>query len=334
MARSEHIAVLGAGAWGTALAIHLARNQQLTLLWGRDASAIDLMRRQRSNERYLAGVEFPPSLSPEPELGAVVETCRRYVLAVPTQALRALLQQLKGALHADDVVVWVCKGLELDTGLMPFEIALQELPTSVGQAMLAGPSFAREVARACPTAVTIAAPDKTCARRAGEWFHSHAFRVYTSDDLIGVSLGGALKNVLAIAVGISDGLGLGANSRSALITRGLSEIVRLADKAGARRETLYGLSGLGDLVLTSTDDQSRNRSLGLALGRGESLQTALARIGQSVEGLYTAKVVSAVAGNLGVELPICEQVHRILYQDVTPKQAMGELLARAPRTEE
>jgi glycerol-3-phosphate dehydrogenase (NAD(P)+) len=280
-ARRAPIAVLGAGSWGTALAIQLARNGNPTRLWG------------------------------------FAET----------------LDRLAGLLPDNARLAWATKGLEPDSGRLLSELAAERLPGITALAVLSGPTFAREVAAGLPTAITVAANRKAFADALSRRLHAGAFRTYTSRDLVGVQLGGAVKNVLAIAAGIADGLGFGANARAALITRGLAEMLRLGRAMGARRDTFMGLAGLGDLVLTCTDDQSRNRRFGLALGRGTPTDRALAEIGQVVEGRGTAREVRRLAGRHEVEMPIVEQAYRVLWESCPPRDAVHALLARTPKVE-
>lgn len=328
MPQTATIAVLGAGSWGTALAILMARNGFRVLLWGRDAERADEMASTRRNARYLPDVELPQGLEPTADLYATLEQTARILIAVPSEAFHGLLRALKPRLTSQARLLWATKGLEAATGRFLHEVVIDELGQEVPHAVVSGPSFAREVARELPTAVTVGSRFPEFSREVVQWLHNDNFRVYTSDDIVGVELGGAVKNVLAIAAGISDGLGFGANARAAIVTRGLAEIMRLGECAGARRETLMGLSGLGDLVLTCTDDQSRNRRLGLALGAGKSLEQAAQEIGQAVEGAKTAKVVIRKAEGLHVEMPICQQVHRVLYEGHTPHAAVADLLGR------
>ncbi|MEJ2060065.1 MAG: NAD(P)-dependent glycerol-3-phosphate dehydrogenase [Gammaproteobacteria bacterium] len=322
------IAVLGAGSWGTSLAVHLARNGHAVHLWDRKPEAVEAMSRTRTNARYLPNIEFPPTLTPTADLEAVCAACDDLLIAVPSKAFRGFLKTLQPHLRPTARLIWATKGLEVESGKFLHQVLEEELGVSRPYAVISGPSFAWEVACGLPTAITVAGGNAAFCREVATILHSETFRAYTSDDLIGVQLGGALKNVMAIAAGISDGLGFGANARAALVTRGLAEMVRLGDRLGARAETLMGLSGLGDLVLTCTDDQSRNRRLGLALGQGKALESALRDIGQAVEGAVTAKVVMRLAGGTEVELPISQQVFRVLYEGIAPRAAVSELLGR------
>ncbi len=329
----QTVAVLGAGSWGTALALQLARNQHDINLWGRNVEAVQAMCLRRENTRYLPGHKLPVNLVTEPDIGKALAQADFVVLAVPSEAIRDTLRRIATLPHKFQSIVWATKGLETGSSKFIHTIVEEELGKDHAMGVLSGPSFAAEVARGLPTAVTLACNQSALAAWVAGMFHSETFRVYTSDDLIGVQLGGAVKNVMAIAAGITDGLGFGANARAALITRGLSEIMRLGVVVGASRETLMGLSGLGDLILTCTDDQSRNRRLGLAIGRGESLQSALQSIGQVVEGVVAARQVRYLAQTLRVEMPITEQVCCVLYEDCDPREAVTTLLSREQKAE-
>lgn len=323
------VAVLGAGSWGTALAIQLARCGNRVLLWGRDLDAMARMGADRVNARYLPGIALPVSVEPIASLSEA-RGADELLLAVPSHAFAQTLAALGAGVRS---VAWAAKGLEEGTGRLLHEVAADHLGADAQLAALSGPTFAREVATGLPTAVTVASNDPGHADRIAATLHGGAFRVYTSSDLVGVGLGGAVKNVIAIAAGMADGLGLGANSRAALITRGLAEIMRLGRKLGARTDTLMGLSGLGDLVLTATDDQSRNRRFGIALARGRTAAEAAAEIGQVIEGARAAAAVRALAARHAVELPICEQVCRVLQDGVSPREAVSALMERARRSE-
>ena len=289
--RRFDVAVLGAGSWGTALAVLLARNGHTTLLWGRDEAALDIIARRGSNERYLPGQRFPGGLIVEPELSRAVDAAAACLVAVPSHAFAELTARLAALPASPAGLLWATKGLDPAGGGLLHAVAARSLPPGVPLGVLSGPTFAGEVARRLPTAVTLAATDAGFAREWAARLASPRFRVYTSDDLAGVQIAGAVKNVLAIAAGIADGLGFGANTRAALIARGLSEMARLGEAAGGRAATFMGLAGLGDLVLTCTDDQSRNRRFGLALARGAAPGDAAARMGQVVEGVETSAQV-------------------------------------------
>lgn len=327
-------AVLGAGSWGTALAIQFARTGRPTTLWGRDPAHLDELTRERRNRRYLPDAEFPESLSVEPDLGKALSSSRDVLIAVPSHALRGLLQDIATQRRGADMrLAWATKGFELSTGLLPHQVAEQVLGGKIPSAVISGPTFAREVGAGLPTAMTIAADDQAFARELARNISGVNFRAYTSTDVVGVEIGGAIKNVMAIGAGISDGLGFGANTRIALITRGLVEMTRLGIALGAQRETFMGLAGLGDLVLTCTDNQSRNRRFGLALAAGESVAAAQKTIGQVVEGVLAARAVREVAQRANVEMPICEQLYRVVHEGVPPKEAVKELMSRALKPE-
>jgi len=327
------ITVLGAGSWGTALAILLAGTGAAVKLWDRDAVHIEQMVRDRSNQRYLPGIELPEPVSPLDDLPGALENAEFVLIAVPSSGFRSVLQKVRTQVGSSFNLIWASKGLEPGTGKFLHQVVDEELPEHRLIAVLSGPSFAKEVARGLPTAVTIASKNTEYAKTVAALFHCTRFRTYTSKDVLGVELGGSIKNVLAIAAGISDGLGYGANARAALITRGLAEIMRLGTKLGGHRETFMGLAGVGDLVLTCTDDQSRNRRLGLALGRGIALDQAVADIGQAVEGLHTAKEVDELARSHEVDMPITQQVKRVLYDGEEAADAVDALLAREPKAE-
>jgi glycerol-3-phosphate dehydrogenase (NAD(P)+) len=322
------IIVLGAGAWGTALAIAAARRQPVSL-WARDPLQASAMRAERRNARYLPEAVFPSLLEvPEapPEAGALADAL--VVVGTPMSGLRSALQGLPPKVR----VLWLCKGFEAGTGLLGHQIAAEVLPEArIG--VLSGPSFAQEVARGLPTALVVASVDTALAELAVASFHSDNLRVYSSADPIGVEVGGAVKNVLAIATGISDGLGLGLNARAALITRGLAEMSRLGLAMGARAETFMGLTGLGDLVLTATGELSRNRRVGLALAEGLPLEQVLARLGHVAEGVYSAATVVETAHRLGVEMPLTEAVHAVISGGLTPRMAVERLMMRGSRAE-
>jgi glycerol-3-phosphate dehydrogenase (NAD(P)+) len=326
------IAVLGAGSWGTALAIQFARVGPTTL-WGRDRSHLADLARDRRNARYLPNAPFPDALTIESDLARVLTTHRDIVIAVPSHALRETLLEIAPH-HARDLrLAWATKGFELSSGLLPHQVAEQVLGAGVPAAVISGPTFAKEVGAGLPTAMTVAATDHVFAAALAQRISSVSFRAYTSSDVIGVEIGGAVKNVLAIGAGLSDGLGFGANTRIALITRGLVEMTRLGVALGAQRETFMGLAGLGDLVLTCTDNQSRNRRFGLALAAGENTAAAQKNIGQVVEGVLAARAVREVALKAAVEMPICEQLYRVVHEGLPPKEAVRELMSRTLKPE-
>ena len=327
------IAVIGAGSWGTALAIHLARTGHPTVLWGRDRAALVDMAAARCNRRYLPDAAFPDTLELEPELEGAVGRAEDLLIAVPSHGFRHVLTDLGPTLRAGMRVAWATKGFEVDTGRLPHQVAAEVLGEAVPTAVLSGPTFAREVGAGLPTAMTVASRDAAYALSLAQGLSGPNFRAYTSSDMVGVEVGGATKNVLAIGAGISDGLGFGANTRVALITRGLAEMMRLGVALGAEKDTFMGLAGLGDLVLTCTDDQSRNRRLGLLLAAGRTLAEAQAAIGQVVEGVLAARAVRAVAHHVAVEMPITEQLYAVLYEGAPPSDAVAALMRRAVKSE-
>jgi glycerol-3-phosphate dehydrogenase (NAD(P)+) len=326
-------AVLGAGSWGTALAVHLARTGHPTVLWGRDARQMAEFGAARCNTRYLPATPFPESLRIESSLAQALGEADELLLAVPSHSFRETLEQVAPLMRAGMRLAWATKGFELETGKLPHQVANEVLGADVPKAVLSGPTFAREVGLGLPTAMTVASRDKEYALELARGLSGHSFRAYASTDVVGVEVGGATKNVLAIGAGISDGLGFGANTRVALITRGLAEMMRLGVALGAEKDTFMGLAGLGDLVLTCTDDQSRNRRMGLALAAGRSSAEAQREIGQVVEGVLAAHAVRHVATVHHVEMPIAEQIYRVLYSGLTPREAVAALMGRAVKAE-
>jgi len=331
--REAPIAVLGAGSWGTALAIQLARSGRATRLWGRDGVQIREMSTDRRNARYLPAATFPESLAVSADLPIVLHGCLDVLVAVPSHSFRRLLQEIAPRLDQETRVAWATKGFELESGKLPHQVAREVLGSDRPMAVLSGPTFAKEVGAGLPTAMTIASPDARFAHSLAQGLSSNNFRAYTSNDIVGVEVGGAVKNVLAVGAGLSDGLGFGANTRIALITRGLVEMTRLGVTLGAHRETFMGLAGLGDLVLTCTDDQSRNRRFGLLLASGKTPEQALAAIGQAVEGYPAAKAVRAVAKRASVDMPICEGIYSVLYQKLPAKDVVRGLMSRPIKAE-
>jgi glycerol-3-phosphate dehydrogenase (NAD(P)+) len=326
------MAVLGAGSWGTALALVLCRNGHRVRLWDHWTENIRDLRREGENRRYLPGVPLPPTLQPVEGLDEAVVGAGELLIVVPSHTFAETLRRLPDPLPEGLGVAWGTKGFEPATGMLLHQVA-SDILGARDLAVVSGPSFAKEVAQGLPTAVTVASQSPEYAKRIAGYLHSERFRAYTSEDVVGVQVGGAAKNVLAIATGIADGLGFGANARAALITRGLAELIRLGTALGGRQETFMGLTGLGDLVLTCTDDQSRNRRMGLALARGLSVDAARKEIGQEVEGVITAASVNSIARRLGVEMPICDQVFGVLYEGVTPDKATRSLLMRSSKAE-
>jgi glycerol-3-phosphate dehydrogenase (NAD(P)+) len=327
------IAVLGAGSWGTALAIQCSRAGRPARLWGRDTEHVQLLARERINARYLPNAPFPDTLRVAPSLEAAINGVDDVLLAVPSHAFRELLQTLQPLLAGPVRLCWATKGFEQDTGLLPNEVAHAVLGFGRPVAVLSGPTFAAEVGAGLPTAMTIASAEAGYADLLARDFSSASFRAYTSTDITGVEVGGAVKNVLAIGAGLCDGLGFGANTRIALITRGLVEMTRLGVALGARRETFMGLAGLGDLVLTCTDDHSRNRRFGLALGEGAPVEAVLQQIGQVVEGYRAAMALRRVAERERVEMPICEGIFGVLYERLPAWQVVRGLMARPVKPE-
>jgi len=333
MAALRPIGIVGAGSWGTALAISLARNGRSVKLWSVDRSELEPLPKDRENKRFLPGIPFPDSLGIEFELPKLTADCDDLLVVVPSHGFRSTLQQIAACRPKQLRLAWATKGFEQSSGKLLHEVARDVFGDKTPFAVLSGPTFAKEVARGMPTAVTIASNDPQFAADFAQAIASTVFRAYTSDDLTGVEVGGTVKNIIAIGCGISDGLGFGANARAALITRGLAEIARLGAKLGAKAETFQGLTGLGDLVLTCTDDQSRNRRMGLGLATGKSVQQVAADIGQVVEGVYAAEAVHVLAKRLGVEMPICEQLYRILHEGQPPKTAVEALMGRSLKQE-
>lgn len=325
--------MLGAGSWGTALAIQSARAGRPARLWGRDGAHVAAMARDRVNRRYLPGAPFPDALTPVSTLAAAIDGVHDVLIAVPSHAFRALLTEIRTLLPPAIRLCWATKGFELDSGKLPNEVAHEVLGPGRQVAVLSGPTFAHEVGAGLPTAMTIASPEAEYAELLARDLSSSSFRAYTSTDITGVEVGGAVKNVLAIGAGLSDGLGFGANSRIALITRGLVEMTRLGVALGARRETFMGLAGLGDLVLTCTDDHSRNRRFGLALAQGAGVEQALADIGQVVEGYLAARALHRVAARQGVVMPIAEGIYGALYEGQPAGEVVRGLMARPVKPE-
>jgi len=299
----------------------------------RELDLLEAMASDGENSRYLPGVPFPSNLKPSPDLAVCLDGVRDILMAVPSHGLRDTLAAIKPLLRADSRICWATKGFELHSGKLPHQVVAEELGDDRPVAVLSGPTFAKEVAEGLPTAMTIAANDEDFAQALAAALSDDNFRAYTSDDIAGVEVGGAIKNVLAIGAGMCDGLGFGANARVALITRGLVELTRLGVALGAQQETMMGLAGMGDLVLTCTDNLSRNRRMGLALASGMTIDEAQAEIQQVVEGVLAAEAVKEVADNLGIEMPICHQVYRILYEGASPLEAVGALMGRELKSE-
>lgn len=334
MTYTSPVAVLGAGSYGTALAIALARNGHKTYLWGHNSLKIAKMATERMNSEFLPEIPFPEALELEADLSNLLAKVRDLLLVVPSHVFADVLQQIKPFLRADHRIMWATKGLERDTGRLLQEVVWQILGKNHPLAVLSGPTFAKELAQGLPTAISLAANNAQFADEMQQRIHcSKSFRVYLNEDMIGVQLGGAIKNVIAIGAGISDGIGFGANARTALITRGLAEISRLGISLGANPNTFMGMAGLGDLVLTCTDNQSRNRRFGLMLGQGKNAQEAIAEIGQVVEGFYNTKEAYLLAQKQGVEMPIVEQIYQMLFCGKQAVDVAKTLLGRERKGE-
>lgn len=327
------IAVLGAGSWGTALAMLLARNGFPVRIWGHEPGHMEALAKHRENRDFLPGVPFPDDLGVEPSLSQALALSDECLVVVPSHAFGEVITACRDSGRCPKRLFWATKGFEAGSGHFLSDVAHDILGEEQALGIVSGPTFAGEVARGLPTAITVAASDPGYAGDIAGWLINERTRAYTSEDLIGVQLGGAVKNVLAIAAGVSDGLGFGANSRTALITRGLAEMMRLGLALGARQETLMGLAGMGDLVLTCTDNQSRNRRMGLALGSGRNRAEAEAEIGQVVEGCYAAAEVAILAERHQVDMPICAATAAILFDGLAPSEAVRALFARLPKAE-
>ncbi|MDE1222962.1 NAD(P)H-dependent glycerol-3-phosphate dehydrogenase [Vibrio aestuarianus] len=326
--------VIGAGSYGTSLAISLARNGANVVLWGHEVEHMDRLEADRANHEFLPNIDFPPSLIIESDLQKAVQASRDLLVVVPSHVFGIVLKSLKPHLRENSRICWATKGLEPETGRLLKDVAHDVIGDHYSLAVLSGPTFAKELAMGMPTAISVASPDEQFVKELQEKIHcSKTFRVYANSDFIGMQLGGAVKNVIAIGAGMSDGIGFGANARTALITRGLAEMCRLGAALGAQPETFMGMAGLGDLVLTCTDNQSRNRRFGLALGQGKEVDTAQQEIGQVVEGYRNTKEVWVLAQRMGVEMPIVEQIYQVLYQGKDARMAAQDLLARDKKAE-
>jgi glycerol-3-phosphate dehydrogenase (NAD(P)+) len=327
------IGVIGAGSWGTALAIQLGRAGQKPALWGREPEVIKALTEERCNSVFLPDIALPDSVHIEADLEQLVSKHRDLLICVPSHVFRSMLETIRPYAMPNVRIGWATKGFELSTGKLPHQVAHETLGLEVPLAVVSGPTFATEVGLGLPTAMTVAANNADYADELAWRFSDHNFRAYTSTDMIGVEVGGAVKNVLAIATGMADGLGFGANSRVALITRGLAELTRLGVALGGSTDTFMGLSGMGDLVLTCTDNQSRNRRMGLGLAKGRSVDEMATEIGQVVEGVKAAAAVHKVAQEWNVEMPICEQVYRLLYENISVQDAIEALMQREVKSE-
>jgi len=327
------IAVLGAGSWGTALALQLDRSGSHSILWDRDTANLDRIRATRVNQRYLPGIDVPESIVVESDMLTAVKAADHVLVVTPSYAFASVMNTIRDVLIPGQGVAWACKGFEPGSGRLLHRVALELLPHDTPLAIVTGPSFAKEVAMNLPTAVTVAGPDSRFTKIMASALHGGRFRAYTSDDMIGAELGGAVKNVMAVATGICDGMKLGDNARAALITRGLAEMMRLGAALNAKPETLMGLAGAGDLILTCTGDLSRNRQLGLKLGKGKTLEQALDEIGQVVEGVNSAAEVQRLAIQYNVNMPISEQVNGIIHNGWDPVEGLASLMAREQKAE-
>lgn len=330
---TQTIAVIGAGSWGTALAMLLAQNDHPVNLWSHNPEHAIAMQKSRENSRYLPSLTFPEKLSVSAELEVTLNDVRNILIVVPSHAFREILEKIKPFINESHCIAWATKGLETDSNKLLHQVAREVLGKTIPLAVISGPTFAKEVAQGLPGAVTVASEDQTLALEWANLLHNDHFRAYTGDDVIGVEIGGACKNVIAIAAGIADGMGFGANARAALIARALAEISRLGISLGAKAETFTGLTGLGDLVLTCTDNQSRNRRTGIALGEGKDLEVVIKEIGQVVEGVATAKEVVALAKKQNIDMPITEQVYNVLYKNALPEDAVNALFNRSIKQE-
>jgi len=324
---AQTVTVIGAGAWGTALALVLARNGHQVWLWSREATHRNALRRDRENARYLPGIALPEHLNIIDTPTSHLQHSDQVLIAVPSEGFADMITTLAADWPEHTGLIWATKGFAPNTGVLLHEIAEHALPNTP-HALITGPSFAMEVSKHQPTTIVAASTDLSFAQTVQQLFQTNHFRVYVSNDIVGAELGGAVKNVLAIAVGIAEGLGFGMNAQAALMTRGLAEMMRLGQTLGAQNETLMGLSGLGDLILTCSDNQSRNRRFGLALGQGQHPEQIIQDIGQVVEGMVTAKTVCQLAQQHGVEMPISTQVYRVLYESLAPFDAVEDLLGR------
>ncbi|MFZ7344252.1 NAD(P)H-dependent glycerol-3-phosphate dehydrogenase [Avibacterium volantium] len=328
------ISVIGAGSYGTALAISFSRNGSPTYLWGHDPAHMQRLNEERCNQAFLPNIPFPSALEIESDLASAVQKSRDLLIVVPSHVFGEVLQKIRPHLQPHHRIVWATKGLERDTGRLLQQVVKEKLGTQYPLAVLSGPTFAKELAAGLPTAIALASHDQAFAEEFQARIHcSKHFRVYINQDMIGVQLGGAIKNVIAIGAGMSDGMGFGANARTALITRGLAEISRLGEALGANPNTFMGMSGLGDLVLTCTDNQSRNRRFGLMLGQGKNAEEALAEIGQVVEGFYNTKEAYLLAQRHGVEMPITEQIYQVLFCGKNAQDVALSLLGRERKGE-
>lgn len=332
-AKAPVIAVLGAGSWGTGLALQLDRSGTRCIMWDRDTENLSKILSTRRNQQYLPDIEIPVSIDIEFDVLAAVKAADHVLLVIPSHAFASTIKTIRKVLAPGQGIAWACKGFEPGSGRLLHQVASELLPLGTPQAIVTGPSFAKEVAMNLPTAVTVAGSDSNFTNIIAQALHGGRFRAYTSEDMIGAGLGGAVKNVMAVATGICDGMKLGDNARAALITRGLAEMMRLGVALKAKPETLMGLAGAGDLILTCTGDLSRNRRLGLLLGKGQTLEQALEAIGQVVEGVNSAAEVQRLAIEHHINMPISEQVNGIIHKGWNPEEGVARLLAREQKAE-
>lgn len=330
---TSKISFFGAGSWGTALAIQAARNGNQTMLWGHHPEHMANLAEDKENKHYLAGFAFPELLTVTDDIKEAAQFSEILLISVPSHAFRETLIKLKPFVSRHVKIAWATKGFDLESGELLHQTVADIFSSETPAAVLSGPTFAREVAADLPSAVTIAATSKLFAEQLTQLMHSPRFRIYTTNDIVSVQVGGAVKNVLAIAAGIADGLGFGANTRAALVTRGIAEIIRLNNALGGQQETMMGLAGLGDLILTCTDDQSRNRRFGIALGQGQDRGAVIKQIGQEVEGISAARETHHLAIKYAIDMPITEQTYRVLYDGLAPLSAVQNLLQRDPKSE-
>ncbi len=337
MPEQPPVAVLGAGSFGTALAIALAQNDQPITLWGHNPEHLAAIQQSRQNKRYLPDIPLPDNLSVDDSLLSLARNHNHFLLVIPSHAFRHTLELLKAACdqanNSPAVISWGTKGFEPETGALLSSVIKNTFSADTHLAVVTGPSFAKELARGLPTTLTVASEDDNTAHQVASWLKNPTLKAYTNNDVNGSQVGGAVKNVMAIATGICDGLGLGANARAGLISRGLAELTRMGQALGGKTETFMGLSGLGDLILTCTDDQSRNRRVGLGLGKGKNLNQIMTEIGQEAEGVITTKTVHKLAAKMNIDMPITEAVYNVLYQNLSPAEGVKQLLARELKSE-
>lgn len=327
------LTVIGAGSYGTSLAISTASKGLKVMLWARREETAKIMQQDRVNQKYLPSIAFPETLNVSSDLKQCIEMSKTILVVVPSHTFAQILSSIKPYLTAEHRLAWATKGLDKDSGRLLSDIACQILSDRIPMAALSGPTFAMELAKGLPTAIAVAGTDSVFIKEFCELMHTKTFRIYESDDLVGLQLGGGIKNVIAIGAGLSDGLGYGANARTALITRGLAEMTRLGEALGSSQKAFMGLSGLGDLILTCTDNQSRNRRFGYYLGQGMSVESALEKIEQVVEGYTMSKVVVDLCNKYNVQMPICQEVYKVIYEGKNGQAAAMSLLGRSLKSE-